>query len=65
MTPAALKTTRKSLRLSQAEFARVLGVSSDRTVRKWEDGERDVPKYVPILLDLLATIPAVRSRLGI
>ena len=65
MTPAALKSTRKSLGLSQAEFARIFGVASDRTVRKWEDGERDVPGYVPIMLDLIEHIPAVRTRLGI
>ena len=65
MTPADLKSARKSLGLSQAEFARVMGVASDRTVRKWEDGERDVPGYVPIMLDLIEHIPSVRKRLGI
>ena len=63
MTPDQLRTFRKSLGLSQAEFARAVGVSSDRTVRKWEDGERDIPGPVEALSDLAATIPAVGREL--
>ena len=65
MTPADLKSVRKSLGLSQAEFARVVGAASDRTVRRWEDGEREIPLHVYIMLDLITHIAGVRQRLGI
>jgi DNA-binding transcriptional regulator YiaG len=65
VTPADLKTARKSLGLSQAEFARVVGVASDRTVRKWEDAERDIPGPVVVLTSLMLRMPAVRKALGI
>jgi DNA-binding transcriptional regulator YiaG len=63
MTPAELKTARKTLGLSQAEFAQVVGVASDRTVRKWEDAERDIPGPVVVLTGLLLRLPAVRKAL--
>jgi len=63
VTPRALKSTRKSLGLSQAEFARMVGVASDRTVRKWEDGERDIPGPVIVIMGLIASCPDARARL--
>ncbi|MDE3114178.1 MAG: helix-turn-helix domain-containing protein [Pseudomonadota bacterium] len=63
MTPADLKAARKELGLSQAEFARVVGVASDRTVRKWEDAERDIPGPVIVLVGLMLEMPAVRRAL--
>lgn len=63
MTPADLKTARQSLGLSQAEFARAVSVASDRTVRKWEDGERDIPGPVAVLMALAEQIPAVADAL--
>ena len=65
MTPDDLRTARKTLGLSQAEFARVVGVSSDRTVRRWEDAERDIPGPVVVLTGLLLRMPAVRKALGL
>lgn len=59
MTPAQLKSARKALGLSEAEFARAVGVASDHTVSKWEDGERDIPGPVAILCSLAANISAV------
>jgi transcriptional regulator with XRE-family HTH domain len=64
MTPADLKSARKSLGLSQAGLARIVGAASDRTIRRWEDGSRDIPPHVPLILGLL-DIPAVRRRLGL
>ena len=52
MTPADLKSLRKQLGLSQAELAEALQVQSDRTVRKWEAGERDIPGPAQVLLRL-------------
>ena len=63
MTPAALKAARKSLGLSQAEFARLVRVASDRTVRKWEDGERDIPGPVKVIMRIIAECPAAKALL--
>lgn len=68
MTPAELKIARKTLGLSQEGFARAMGltgVHSDRTVRRWEDAERDIPGPVVVLTGLLLRLPAVRKVLGI
>ena len=46
-----IRTT--ALRLTQSEFALAVGVSGDRTVRKWETGERPVPPAVAKLAELL------------
>lgn len=42
MTPQEFKQARQSLGLSQSQIAAILGMgdSGDRTVRKWENGER-------------------------
>lgn len=65
MTPAALKSARKSLGLSQAELARLVRVESDRTVRKWEGGERDIPGPVQVIIEAIMTDPAVRRHFGV
>lgn len=65
MTPGELKSARKSLGLSQAELARVVGVDSDRTVRRWENAERDIPGSVEVLLRLLVELPAARRLVGL
>jgi DNA-binding transcriptional regulator YiaG len=44
MTPADLKTRREQLGLSQAGFARVLGVSV-RSLQNWEQGHRGIPRF--------------------
>ena len=54
MTPGELKAERKALRLSAEGFARLVGVQSGRTVRRWERGDRDVPGTVERLLAALA-----------
>jgi len=63
MTPRKLKSTRESLGLSQAAFARMVGVASDRTVRKWENGERKIPGRVVVIMGLIASCPDARARL--
>lgn len=63
MTREELKAARHKLGLSCAEFAEVVGVEAARTVQRWEDGSRDVPGPVVILVDLLLTMPKVRKRL--
>ena len=39
MTPKQFKAARRKLGLSQSALAQALGVKSDRTIRRWEDGE--------------------------
>jgi len=63
MTPFELKSFREALSLSQAEFARAVGVESDRTVRKWEHGERDIPGPVAVLCSFAGAIPGVTEAL--
>lgn len=60
-----LKAIREKLRLTQAEFARVVGVASDRTVRKWEDGEREIPGTVLTILDIIEHCPEARKHLRV
>jgi DNA-binding transcriptional regulator YiaG len=63
VTADELKTARQQLGLSQAEFSSVVGVASDRTVRRWENAERDIPGPVVVLTGLLLRFPAVRKAL--
>lgn len=46
------RQARESTGLSQAEFARVLGVAQS-TVWRWENGKQPVPRYADVLLDAL------------
>lgn len=48
MTPAEFKSARKALGLSQTAMAQALGISDDRTVRRWEAGPQDVPGPVAV-----------------
>ena len=43
MTPKQFKAARRELDLTQNGMAQALGIASDRTVRRWEAGERDIP----------------------
>jgi DNA-binding transcriptional regulator YiaG len=52
MTPAELKAARHTLGLSAAALARAVGVASERTVRRWEAGSRDIPGPVVRLVEL-------------
>ncbi len=64
MTPADLKSTRKSLGLSAERLAALVGVTRD-AVCKWESGKRPIPKWLALLVDILASHKSVRKRLGI
>lgn len=52
MTPRTFKSARRQLGLTAAELARRLrlGRGSDRTVRKWEAGDRRIPGPVAVSL---------------
>jgi transcriptional regulator with XRE-family HTH domain len=62
MTPADLKAARKALGLSAEGFARLVGVQSGRTVRRWERGDRDIPGTAS--KRFLSETVAVRNLLG-
>jgi Helix-turn-helix domain len=63
MTGDELRRCRLALGLTLDEFARLVRVSSGRTVRKWEDGEREVPGPVAVLTELfLLSSDAWRRR---
>ena len=53
MTPTVFRHIRQALGLSAEGLARVLQVSSGRTVRRWEAGDRDIPGPVRVLMLLL------------
>ena len=38
--------------LSQRGFARFVQ-ANERTVRRWAEGEQDIPHWVPVMLDLM------------
>ncbi|MGH2619531.1 MAG: helix-turn-helix domain-containing protein [Anaerolineales bacterium] len=63
MTPAELKHYRKSLGLSVEAFARAVGVMAGRTVRRWEDGTRDIPGPVIVLLELAKKSQTLRRKI--
>ncbi len=55
MTPAEFKAARHALGLSAERLARLFKVSSGRTVRRWERGDRDIPGPAKVLMKWLAT----------
>ena len=65
MTPKQFQDLRERLGLSQAELALVLGIASDRTVRRWELGERDIPGPVIVLMKLIIRSAEARELLGL
>ena len=65
MTREELRHARHRLGLSVDQFARVVGVQAGRTVRRWEDGSRDIPGPVSILPWLLLNLPPVRRALQV
>ena len=59
MTPEQFKENRKSLGMSQRELARALGGVNERTLRRWETGEIDIPGPVQRLLRLFILDPDI------
>ena len=62
MTPAEMKKARAKLGdLKTAELAQIIGIRWDRTVRKWESGERAIPPPVAILIRMFVENPVLIS----
>jgi DNA-binding transcriptional regulator YiaG len=60
LTPNQLKSARAKLGdLKTAELAQIIGLRWDRTVRKWEAGERAIPEPVAILVNLFIENPVL------
>ena len=55
MTPTEFKEARHTLGLSTAKLAELFQVSSGRTVRRWEAGDRDIPGPAKVLMRWLVT----------
>ena len=66
ISPRLIKTQRKRLKLKQAEFARLIGVSVV-TVRAWEQGRSQPrgPNLATFISVRKMKLSAVRERLGI
>ena len=64
MTPADAKLCRRQLGLSVDGLARVQKTTG-RSVRRWEDGSREVPGPADVLLTLLSNHIVVRRLLGL
>ena len=62
MTPKRLREIRRGLGWTQGQLAAEIGVSSARTVRRWELGERKVPEAVARLLRLMLNGEFMRRR---
>ena len=65
MTPEQFKKARLKLGLSQAELARAFNLGADRIVRRWEEGEKELPGTVILLMEIAVEFPEIRRWLGI
>lgn len=65
MSPEQFRRVRRKMGLSQNDVTDLFGLGSSRTVRRWEDGERDIPGPVILLMELCQNIPAVRQYLEV
>jgi DNA-binding transcriptional regulator YiaG len=63
MSPEDFQIVRNRLGLSQNDMAALFGLGSARTVRRWEEGEKDIPGPVLLLLELCLELPEVREYL--
>ncbi len=55
MTPTQVRAARHTLGLSTDKLAKLFQVSSGRTVRRWEAGDRDIPGPAKVLMRWLDT----------
>lgn len=53
MTPAEIQSIRKRAGLPQSGLARLLRITDERTVRRWERGDVPVSGPASILLEML------------
>jgi DNA-binding transcriptional regulator YiaG len=65
MSPDEFKRARLELGMSQNDIAEFLGVASDRTIRRWEEGDKDIPGPVLLVLELIFNVPGVAEYLEI
>jgi putative transcriptional regulator len=61
MSPSQIKRLRGRLKLSQSEFARMLGIST-RTLQQWEQGVNKPRASALTLLQLADSDPQVFAR---
>lgn len=59
--PVDVKAIRKSVKMSQAEFARAYGISK-RALQEWEQGGRQPDSAARAYLTVIARAPAVVRR---
>jgi DNA-binding transcriptional regulator YiaG len=57
MSPEEFKRARLELGMSQNDIAEFLGVASDRTIRRWEEGAKDIPGPVLLVMELIFNVP--------
>ena len=62
MTPDQFKKARHSLKYSLTEMAAIIGVT-DRAIRRYEDGEREISGPIIKLMTLLQHCPAAKRHL--
>jgi DNA-binding transcriptional regulator YiaG len=65
MSPEEFKSARLALGMSQNDIAEFLGVASDRTVRRWEEGEKDIPGPVLLVMELIFNVPEAAEYLDL
>lgn len=53
MTPAEIQSIRKRARLTQSGLARVLRITDQRTIRRWENGDIPVSGPASIILEMI------------
>ena len=61
ITGESLRQIRRELKMSQADFARLLGYESHEHISRLESGKRTVPKSVQVLAHLISTVPCARA----
>ena len=60
MTAPDFRRRLAALGYSQRGFAAHVG-ANERTVRRWAEGEQDIPQWVTVMLDQMATLDAARK----
>ena len=55
MTSTDFRRRIAALGYSQRGFASYVG-ANERTVRRWAEGEQDIPQWVSVMLDLMETV---------
>lgn len=60
MTAAEFRRARATLGLSAERLAKLLGIASGRTVRRWESGDSAIPGPVAKLVEIMLRHPELR-----